>query len=478
MRPKLKTFQAFADQLLPHETQYLLSIQQLEDPVKLRLLQQLDHNSRHRHDQRPFDPEIDRRKYSHLKNWIQKQLKAIDVDEHFAWMVDLEQKIYSDRISPAEEKELLKALRRSEQPMFNFTKFFELLRQYRQFLQIRLRHSEYQFIDDFLKQHRAAYERSLRVSEQFDYATRDIVNHFSKRSNESIQWQRWLTEVFYDETLDGLTRYLALVRLAYIAINYKQYEPILPLFDELKRKFAQGQYYSRRILLNYYNNRLLLHTGLGDIERGIDYGYLAIRAQNHDYLLYVNNLCKFLLQQGQAEESWRILREALPTLKATPNFHSRVGFSALYIRTLVMRGQCEKARSYGEINLRAYEKEILRHRWHAYFAAYAESLLLLQRFGELTTLARRYHLLDRERSYCAQTGAPPLITWYVGLSRYHLGEVDLPELRAGLPQGDRPPFSPRSTGVQKQIYHAFHDFFTLWPPQTETTSHEPKPPLG
>jgi hypothetical protein len=463
MRPKLKSFREFADQLLPHETQYLLSVQQFEDPEKLALLRCLDHNCHHLDAPRPFDPELDRRKYSYLKAWVEKQLQAVDVDAHFAWMCNLEQKIHTDAIQPDEEKALLKALRNSRQPLFNFTKFFELLRMHRQFLQVRLRHALYQEVDDFLRVHRAAYERSMRVTEQFDYATRDIVNQFSTRSTESIQWQRWLTEVFFDEELDGSNRYMALVRLVYIAFNYKRYQPILPLFDYLDQNLAQGRYYSRRILLNYYNNRLLLHTGLGEVSTGINYGYLAIRAQNHDYLLYVNNLCKMLLQQGQVEECWRILREARPALKQSPNFHSRVGFSALYIRTLVMMGAYEKACAYAEINLRAYEKEILRHRWHAFFSAYVESLLLLQRYARMTELGRRYKLLERERSYVSETQGKPIITWYLGLARYHRGEADLGELRqqfrvanAG---GIEQTFHPGAQGINLLVYRVFRDFF-------------------
>lgn len=462
MRPKLKTFGAFADQLLPHETHYLLSIQQLEDEEKLGVLKLLDYNCNHLHAPKAFDPHLDRRKYSHLKNWVQKQLKAIDVDAHFEWMVDLEQKIHTDRINPLEEKALLKALRKSEQPIFNFTKFFELLRQYRQFLLIRLRHQEYQLVDEFLKKHRAPYERSIRVNEQLEYATRDIVRHFSEHSTESIQWQRWLTDVFYDEELDGHTRYMALVRLLYIAFNYKQYRPMLPLFDYLDQNLAKGRPYSRRILLNYYNNRLLLHTALGEMDKGINYGYLAIRSKTHDYLLYVNNLCKVLVQEEQAEESWRILREALPSLKTTPNFHSRIGFSALYMRTLVMRGEYEKARSYGEINLRAYEKEILRYRWHAFFAAYLESLLLLRQFGKIDELSRRFRLMTLEQDYCRQTQAPPLVSWYVCISRYYLGELHLHEIPQHLlTRADKQsmPFQLSSKGLTEQIYEAFPEFF-------------------
>ena len=46
MRNKLQKFTDFAHSLLPHETQYLLSVQHLEDPTRLEILQRMAYNSR------------------------------------------------------------------------------------------------------------------------------------------------------------------------------------------------------------------------------------------------------------------------------------------------------------------------------------------------------------------------------------------------------------------------------------------------
>ncbi|MEZ4684983.1 MAG: hypothetical protein R3B47_02655 [Bacteroidia bacterium] len=372
MRSKLKVFTSFANSLLPHETQYLLSVQKMVDPVKLKILKEIDQKSHRFQASNTYDSAIDKRKYSHLKNWIVKQLHIIDVDRHFDWMIELETKISQDMISPSEEKELLKEIRNYESPTFNFTKFYELLRLYRQFLLIRLRYADHQFVDDFLEKYKLAYEHSMLVNEQLHQASKDIIRHYAENTRESIQWEKWLIDTFYDESLDGANRYMAFIRLIFIAFNYNKYEHIQQMFDYMDRAFSEGKFYSKRILLNYYNNRLLLHTRLGELEQGLHYGYLSIRRQNHDYLFYVNNLCNVLLQIGKVSESWHILREALPALKSTHNYHSRIGFVALYIRTLIMMGEYEKARAYGEINLKAYKKEILRYRWHRFFFAYLE----------------------------------------------------------------------------------------------------------
>ena len=80
MRNKLQIFTNFANTLLPHETRYLLTVQQLADQVKLGILERVDYNCQHINQFTPYDPNIDKRKYSHLKNWVQQRLTELDVD--------------------------------------------------------------------------------------------------------------------------------------------------------------------------------------------------------------------------------------------------------------------------------------------------------------------------------------------------------------------------------------------------------------
>ncbi|MCB0852312.1 MAG: hypothetical protein KDD63_08830 [Bacteroidetes bacterium] len=428
MRTRLKKFTQFADGLLPHETRYLLSVQQMVDPVKLEILRQIDENCQSSTPTIAYDESIDKRKYSHLKNWINRQLKAIDVDEEYAWMCDLEQKIHWDNINPKEEKDLLKFIRNYSHPIFNFIKFYEVVRQYRQFLLVRLRYTDHQFVDHFLREYQAAYERSQLVNQQLHQATRDIIDHYSENSSESIQWEKWLSDVFYDDYLDGFNRYTALIRLVFIAFNYNKYTRVKEMFDYLDQAFAEGKYYSRRILLNYYNNRLLLHTRLKELDLADYYGKLSIRGKNYDFIFYVNNLCSLLLQSGKVDESWNILRDALPSLKTTHNYHSRIGFVALYIKTLIMKEEYEKAYSYGEINLKAYEKEILRYRWHRFFVSYLECLLFLGKYSELVMVVNRYGLLDKEKNYKTRPHYLPTISWYFFLAQYQLGDLSFSRL--------------------------------------------------
>ena len=472
MRPKLKKFTEFANSLLPHETRYLLSIHQMQDEEKISILKQIDANCQEQHSHKAYNPAIDKRKYSHLKNWIEKQLEAIDVDEKFAWMSGLERKIHWDNITPKEEKELLKFVRNYKHPIFHFSKFYELLLQYRQFLLIRLRYADHLIIDDFLAQYQSEYERSQRISQQIHQASLDIIKQYSENTSESIQWEKWLADVFYDENLDGFNRYTAFIRLVFIAFNYNKYDHIEQMFDYVDHNFSNGIHYSRRILLNYYSNRLLLHNRLKKPDLAEYYGKLSIRGKNYDYIFYVNNLCNVLLQTGKIEESWKILREALPALKSTHNYHSRIGFVALYMKNLIMREEYKQAQAYGEINLQVYEKEILRYRWHRFFVSYLESLLFLGNYEEVLQIVRKYKLLEREKQYKSRSHTLPRIAWYNLLAQYQLGEFSFQALTQNFQQ-----FLPPTVSDHGTVYESLMNNLKKRFPHISQLLREKYPPV-
>ena len=358
MRMKLQKFTEFANTLLPHETAYLLSTQQFEDDIKLGILELIDYNCNNIRQFTPYDPAIDKRKYSNLKNWIAERLEAIDVDARFDWMSRLERQVMTDSIEPQEEKQLLKAIREYDKLDFYFTKFYELVEIYRHFLLIRMRHAHHKVADDFLKHYRQKYEESKATGERIHEATLDIVNQYSENSAQSIHWENWLTEVFYNEELDGLNRYLALVRLTFVYFNYRQFEKLREKYNNIDQLFKDGQYYSRRILLNYYANRVMLHTKFQEYDKAEYYGYLSIREKNSDYIHYVNNLSAVLLRQKKYQDALQLMRSAYPEMKNTPSFHNRIGFVAFYLKCLNYNQQYKNAENYAESFLQAYKKEI------------------------------------------------------------------------------------------------------------------------
>ncbi|MEZ4898491.1 MAG: hypothetical protein R2806_16755 [Saprospiraceae bacterium] len=421
MKQQLQKFTAFANRLLPHETAYLLSIQRFQDDERLTILKLVDANGRHIDQFSPYDTSIDKRKYNHLQNWIEHSLRAADVDAQFEWLNAMEQRIMTDSIQLEEEKELLKHIRNYRHPAFYFTKFYELVEHFRQFLLIRIRYDDFALTNAFLQEHQEAYQRSKKVSVKILDATKDIVAQYSGHDAESFHWEEWLTKVFYDESNDGLNRYLALVRLIFISFNYGKFDILRDKFDYLDQQFSHGKYYSKRLLLNYYNNRLLYHSHFKEYEKAVYYGYLSIRSKNHDYIHYVNNLVAVLLRLERNEEALELLKKASVELKHTGNMHSRIGFVSFYLEALNKNKRYKNAESYGDTFLQAYAKEVLQYRWHLFFSVYLEALMHRQAYAKMLETEMHYKLLEKDKAYQAKANYVPTIPLYTDVAAYKEG---------------------------------------------------------
>ncbi|KAA3632076.1 MAG: hypothetical protein DWQ02_15320 [Bacteroidetes bacterium] len=428
MRSKLKKFTEFANSLLPHETAFLLDTQQFVDDKKLKILHRVDHNCRNIDQFTPYDETIDKRKYSNLKKWITQRLEAIDVDAFFEWIMEMERKILTDSIQINEEKQLLKTIRNYEHPIAYFTKFYELVRSYDNFLLIRLRYQDHIITENFLNQYKERYQHALEVNEKMHQATQDIVRQYSGNEAESKQWEAWLNEIFLDETMDPLNRYMALIRLSFIAFNYNKFDLLMEKFDDVDKKFARGFFYSKRILLNYYNNRLLLHSRFNQYDEAIYYGYLSVREKNHDYIFYINNLCAVLLRQDRDEEALKLMRSAAPEMKTSKNFHNKVGFVSFYIKALNSNGLHKNAENYAESFFKAYEKEVLRFRWHLFFTVYLETMLHQEHYMKLLQIARKYKLLEKDKLYHVRANYSPVIPWLISVANYRSELITKKEL--------------------------------------------------
>ena len=425
MRIPLKKFTEFTNTLLPTETEHLLSVQQFEDADRLNILSQVDYNVRNIEQFTPYDTAIDKRKYNHLQKWISSRLKAIDVDEQLNQILNWERKISTDAIQASDEKKLLKSIRKYQHPTFFFSKFFELVEKYRHFLLIRIRYSDHQLVDDFLSNHRAAYLQARAVNEKLHEATLNIVRQYSGKGDTSKQWEGWLSEIFYNDKLEGQIRYLALVRLVFICYNYRKYDLIRDKFEYLDNKFKQGLFYSKRHLLNYYNIRLMLHSHYQEYDQAVYYGYLSVRAKTHDYLLYVNNLCAVLLRLKRNQEALQLMKKAAPEATKTTNFYNRIGFVAFFIEALNKNGLCKNAEQYGDSFLKAYSKEILQYRWHLFFSVYLESMFIQNHFEKILKISQKYRLSERDKGYRSNANYLPVIPLFIEVAKFKEGEMAL-----------------------------------------------------
>ena len=293
MKVKLKKFSAFAQEILPHEADYLMSVHQFEDLQKLDILQRIQANA---HDQRhnvPFNQAIDKRKYSSLMQWAQKKLQDIDVDKYFEWINEMDRKVITDAISAAEERNLLRKIKNYEHPIHNFMKLFEVAINFRHFLLIRMRYSEYKVVNQFIEDYQAEYDRSKAVNKKLHEATVMLIDHFNE-SGDYQEWEEWLLTCFADNQLDGFNRYMAVVRLTFLYFNSREFEKLRDVYDRLDKLLSSGKFYTRRILYNYYANRLMLHSKFDVLQQAEEYGYLSIRQRNSDHVQYLSNFSTLL----------------------------------------------------------------------------------------------------------------------------------------------------------------------------------------
>lgn len=439
MRKQLGKFIEFSKGILPHEVDYLLHINRLQDPDRLAILERLQYNSQQFPPGEDFDTGIDKRTYSHLKNWIQKQLGAIDVDHFYSWLSQLDIKIVEDSIEPKEEHELLRAIDNYAHPGFYFTKFFEVLQHYSNFLLVRLRYKDHDRVSSFLEQYRSEYLHHKEVQERFQQASAVIVREYNAPKGDGEQWRAWLTEVFYDESLQGYLRYQSLIRLHYLDLRSEDHHELLEKYELVGAWFKEGRFYSKRLLINYYHNLMLLRHKARDFEAAVRYGRLAIRVKTHDYLLYVNNLCDVLVHQGRYEEGLALLRGAAKEARQTNNYFNRVGFVAFYMQCLLGVGQAKNAASYGSSFLAAYPKEVVKYRWYRFFSAYLESLLRNRDYGALLRSVRKFKLLEKEAEMARKPGGIRRMQVMQAMARYMLGELEGGDFQAML------------TGVEKEV---------------------------
>jgi len=435
MKQKLKTFTEFAKWLLPLEVEYLQQIEKFQDAELQGMLTKISvYNKTGR---LKFDETVDKRKYSYLKNWITRNLDAVDVDQNLLLILSLDKKVMTDTLLPDDEKQILNLIKNQKNFPYYFMRIYELVLDYQSFLLIRVRHQYGEIVAAYLEKNKESYERSKMFFSRMSEATRDIISQYAFHKSESQKWESFLKEAFFDETLDGLNRYYAIVRLTFLYYNYNRLDQIVSLYDSLDCEIAKGRFYSRRILLNYYSNRLILHAKLNQNEKAIYYGNLSILDKGSDYIHYLNNLCSVLLKSKQQKTALELLQKSIPDLKNTISYHNRVGFASLFIRSLTATGKAAEAESYASSFYKAFKDKIMLNRWHTFFSAYLQAMLMQEKYQQVVFTCRRQKIIEREKDYSERPAYIPAISWYYHLSRYKTGQIGLSELRSVIDESSK-----------------------------------------
>ncbi|MBK9292655.1 MAG: hypothetical protein IPM52_13675 [Bacteroidetes bacterium] len=432
--PQRESFALFAARLMPHELEYLRNIQQFKTGENLSILRQLREAVLKPEHFAGFDRSIDKRHYSYMKKWIEEKLLAIDADAYFEKLAELDKKIMTDALDAADERMMLRMIRVSRTTDYYFVRFYELVQNYRYYLLIRMRHNYLRATNNYLETNREAWLRSKTINQELHEATRDIVDQYARSSVDSRQWETRLINIFEDATLDGLNRYYAIVRLTFMYYNYKEYAKLLELYSQLDQLMHKGIIYSRRILANYYANRLLVHSRLNDNELALYYGRLSVRHKGSDFLFYLTNLCSVLLRSGKYAESLDLLRAHMGEYRNAISPHNRIGFASLYIQSLVFNGKAPQALTFARQFLDDSREELFQFRWHLFFSSLLLAQLRLERYRDIIRTVKRYDLLRLEHGRASRAGYIPYLQWFYALARYKECQIDEHDLRLGLMQ--------------------------------------------
>lgn len=431
MKQKLIKFTEFANSLYPHEVDYLLSVQQFATNENLKILNLINYNSKNPRNTLPYDGSLDKRKYSYVKNWIEKNLNSIDVDYYYEWLIGIEKKVMTDSIMPEEERDLLEKTLTTSSTHYYFIRFYELLQHYRDYLLIRIRNQYYEPVSEYLEKYKDQYQLVTELNKKLNTATLDIIKQHSASAitTESKQWGKFLKETFFDKKLDGYTRYRAVVRLTFLYYNYRDFDKLKSVYETLDKMFKTDIFYSKRILANYYANRAMMHSKLRELDEAEKYGYLSIRQHNSDYLFYLLNLCGVLLKEKKNNEALSLMTESIPELKKTNSYYYKIGFVAFYIKTLLANKMTEKAVSYAETFLDGYKKDILKHRWHLFFSEYIRALFQAEKYSKILSITKRYNLVNKEKQFIGKAKYLPIIYWYSTVASYIEGAISEKKLK-------------------------------------------------
>ncbi|MBW7847617.1 MAG: hypothetical protein H3C41_05985 [Bacteroidales bacterium] len=418
MKHKLASFTEFANQLYPHEADYLHSIARFQKDENKKILETILFNCHRPAEAKEFDPEIDKRSYSYVKKWIVESLARADVDRFYEWILATEKQVMLDAISPAEEREIISYLKVIGPTHYCFLRFYELVQHFRDYLLIRVRHIFYRPTNIYLMEHEQDYIRCLSVNKGLNEATVGIIRHHESPELAPLEFTDFLHQSFSNPQLDGYTRYRAAVRLTFHYYNFREFEKLLALYNRLDEEFKTDLFYSKRLLSNYYSNRAMMHSKLNELNKAEHYGYLSIRQKNSDYLFYLANLCGILLRNKKHEKALRLMSQSIPELKNTNSFYNKIGFVSFYVRTLVANSKAKNAASYASTFLDAYRKEIFETRWHLFFSAYLQALLYAGKTQQIIAVSHRYKLVALEKKHIESSVYTPVLYWHTEVALY------------------------------------------------------------
>lgn len=397
MKSKLKIFSSFAAEILPHEIYLLTENTGFQDSEKIDIFRKVIHNARNPDQYQPFDVNIDKRKYHYIKSWIEKKLAQKDVDQNAAWLLELAAKFKLDQITADEQTELIKYLNDYSDVDFNFGILYALAQDYRYYLMIRLRHEDLHGVNSFLEKYYQLYCSTKEIEESLNTITVEITNaYMHKAVSITPQQENYLYEIFQADSVSGSSRYKAFILLTFYYNTTEQLQKLNELFNAIDQYFSAGKMYCRRLLYNYYANRVLLHTRLGETTTALHYGQLSIRQNNEDTLMYVNNLFSIYRRSNDIFAARRLLKDHFKTYQKSRNLHQKITFFSHYLRVQSEQDKDAVAKEEGLQFIKKYNEELFKYRWHHFFTTYLNILVKIEAYEDIVSLDHKFKLSARE----------------------------------------------------------------------------------
>ena len=423
MKSKLKIFTDFTEGVLPHEAAYLLKENRIRDDEKEDILKRVCRNAEEFYSSFSFDETINKRKYAYIKKWITRKLQKADVDAHLSYLSYIEKQVLTDTITSEEEKQLLEYISEYDHTSFYFEKFYELVKEFQDYLLVRFRYKDCEVTEDFLAKNNKFYAKAIQVKDQLFLATKDLTRQYTTQTINTKHWEAQLLDFLQDDELDGRNKYNAFIRLVFLYFNYKEYEKAKNVFDYIDNCFRNGLMYSRRVLFNYYGNRVILHSHLGDLEKAEYFAHLSIKQENSDKLFYLNNLVAILLKKEKNKEALELLTSNYKLFKSSYNHHQKLGFATHYLRALVRNNRIQIAENFALNFLFENKQHVFEHRWSRFFSNYLLALTMAEKPGEVLRVIERYDLLEKELETSGREDYLPKIHFYFHLAKYLNGSI-------------------------------------------------------
>lgn len=400
MKKPVKKFDLFAATVFPTEVEHVKNINEITDPELLSIIDTLNTFVNFPERKVKFDQSIDPRKYSRIIKYFETKLQKIDVDAYYAWITNIDYQITTDAIPPEDQQRILREIVEFEPGWFHAASFYRTMLNYKRYLLIRFREKDYGIVKAFLEKNLAFYWENENIEKKID----ELTSKFVIRQEADLQRVNskdidWLLTVFYNVDISKKNRYQALVAYNLHHITTRQISPMLEPMAALEERLLKGEFYSRRILANFYANKLLLRNFEGDFAAASYCGLQSIKQYTEDYLYYLNNYCSVLMNLNRFDEVLQRSKDSMTFYKSSQDKSRKVIFMANYCRCLNNYLDYKKSIRQAERLIDELGSTIFQYKWHYFFRIYSSALMQANRPDELLRLEKKYKLTEKERSF-------------------------------------------------------------------------------